>query len=109
MSVKDCLELMRRFEAVEVHYEEVRRLVMLKSMSHTLVTQLRSHKEMGSEERSTNQNHKQSTRNRSQRNPVSGAKGKFIPMTSVQPRMKCANSVASKNTLSEPVSRKGDK
>ena len=106
VSVKDCLELMRRFEAVVVSMKKFED----SGDAHVSYTRDPTKKSQRNGFRRTQFKPKsQPDHKKSQRNPVSGAKGKFIPVTSVQPRMQCANSVASKDTFSEPVTRKGDK
>lgn len=68
--------------------------------------QPRNHKGMGSRTSSTSLSQNQDTRNQEERKPVHGARKMFILATSALPRMQHVISVANKDTLNEPVSRK---
>ena len=62
VSVKDCLELMQRNEAVEATMRKKNPAILM-SMLHMHETQPRNHKGMGSRTGSTSLNQNQDTRN----------------------------------------------
>ena len=104
MSVKDCLELMRRCEAVEATMKKLED----SSDAHVDASYTRdppkSHKGMGPRKSSLSLS--QMARSQMERSPVSGARKTFIPATSAQPRMQHVNSAARRDTLNGHASRK---
>ena len=102
VSVKDCLDIMRRCEAVEVTMKKLEE----PADTHIDASYTRdpTQKSQGNgSNKNPNPESLKETRGQIERNPVSGATEMFIPATSAQPRMQPVNSVASKATLSEPV------
>ena len=69
-------------------------------------TLLRNHKEMGLRNCHRGLSQNQSARGQEERNPVSGVTEMLIPATSAQPKMQHAHSVANKDTLNEPASKR---
>ena len=99
MSIKDCLKLMRRCEAVETTMKKLGDSSRPMSMPHMHKIQPKNHKGMGPRKSSIRLSQNRIARGQEERNPVSGARKMLIPATSAEPRMRHVTCTASKDTL----------